>query len=229
MKSARAVWPALALALVFGFTGSMVTASERCGELYEGNAHAALKFWEWNLGASSSQSSGKFFFVPLPDGTPNDGDGSVGNPVIYAGSTSFRVGPRSTLVLPLSMFVGEAYTRDSLVPDDSPSLAPRESFMVQKVRLTLDGRVLLESARTSLACAFVPAQYFVAPIGYDPPQYRYTSDQGVDVFASAALWVTGLAVNVPPLEPGRHRLHLFVDTRQGYGYDNTWTITVERR
>jgi hypothetical protein len=229
MKSAKVSWNSLAMVLVLGLAAGGAAATERCGELYAGNAQAALKFWEWNLGASSSQSSGKLFFVPLPDGVPDNGDGSVANPVIYVGATSFRVGSHSTLVLPLSMFVGEAYTRDSLTPDDSPAMAPRESFMVQKLRLTLDGHVLLDSARTSLACAYVSPEYFLAPISYDPPQYRYTNDQGVDVYASAAMWVTGLALNVPALEPGRHRMHLHVDTLQGYGYDNTWTITVDRR
>lgn len=131
-----------------------------------------------------------------------------------------------TLVLPLSNWIGEGYTRASLTPDDDPGQPPKSYFTGQRVSLTIDGKTVLDSARGGLDCAYFDAVYFTAPIPYDPPQFRYTTDAGVDVYASAALWIKGLAVNLSDLPRGRHVVHLLVDSLAGYGYDNTWTITV---
>lgn len=91
--------------------------------------------------------------------------------------------------------------------------------------VTLDGRAVVDSRR-GLDCSFFDSVYFAAPIDYPVPDYRYTTDTGVDVFADAALWVKGIATVLPPLLPGHHTIHLTVDTGAGYGYDNTWNLTV---
>jgi hypothetical protein len=205
-------------------------AGERCaaGASPADLARTERGYWTWALGGGGRQQSGDSYYVALPDGTPNDGDGSVDNPVIYTGSARFSVRANVTLVLPLSAYIGEGYTRASLTSDDDPSQPPKAFFTDQRVLLTVDGRPVVDSSRRSLACQYFDATYFHAPVVYNPPEYRYTSDAGADVYAASALWVKGIAANLAPLAPGQHTIHLVVDTLAGWGYDNTWTVTVRR-
>ena len=178
-------------------------------------------YWEWALGASDQQGEGRVFFMPIPEGTPNDGAGTPEDPVIYIGKLSIRLRAGRPFMLPVSAWIGESYTRRSLTPDDDPATPPKAFFTGQQVRLSLDGRQIINSSRQRLDRIYSEANFFTAPIDYVPPQNR-----GGGVFADAALWVKGLGIVLPPLPPGRHVLRLAVDSKVGYGFLNTWHITV---
>jgi hypothetical protein len=68
--------------------------------------------------------------------------------------------------------------------------------------------------------------YFPEPIPYaEPTSYG----------SNAALWVAGLGILLPPMSPGEHVIEMQVVTPSngifgvsGYGYYNTWYVTVEK-
>lgn len=127
----------------------------------------------------------------------------------------------------MSVWMGESYTRDSLTPDDDANYPPKDRFTTEGVSLTVDGRAVVDSTRRRLDCVYFDAVFFTTPVVYPAPDFRYTNDQGVGVYADAAIWVKGLGIDLPPLPPGKHTMHLLVDTKDGYGYDNTWHVTVK--
>jgi hypothetical protein len=226
LKRHRPIWIRLAIAVLALTCAPLAMAGHACPRSPALLRSAALGYWTWSLGASARQQVGRSYFVALPEGTPNGGDGSPGNPVIYTGGASFMVVAGTTLVLPLSMWIGEAYTRASVTPDDDPSEPPKAFFTGQVVTLEVDGQKVVDSARQGLGCQYMDAAYFDDAIRYHPAEYRYTNDRGIDVAASAAIWVKGLIATIAPLAPGRHTIHLSVDTLAGWGYDNSWLVTV---
>jgi len=177
-------------------------------------AEAQRRYFEWSLGASDQQEVGRLFFVPLPAGESNGGD-----PEIFIGKESFAVRTGKTLVLPMSVYIGESYldSLDPPVPDDPVDYPEREFFTDSMVLLTVDGRAIVDSERTKLDCVYFDAVFFTAPIEYSVP-----TDYGAD----AALWVKGLGILLPPLHPGVHVIRLKVLTPWNFGYDNTWRVTV---
>ena len=229
LKRHHPTWIRLATVLAAIAFAPFATAGQSCPVSPATLRSTELAYWSWSLGASPRQQVGRNYFVAQPDGTPNAGDGSPGNPVIYTGSGSFTVGSGTTLVLPMSMWIGEAYTRASMTPDDDPSQPPKAFFTGQAVTLEIDGRRVVDSARKGLGCEYMEAAYFDDAIRYRPAEYRYTDDRGVDVYASAAIWVKGIATTIAPLAPGHHTIHLSVDTLAGWGFDNSWSVTVTGR
>ncbi len=226
LKRRHPHWCRRALAVLALAGAPLATAGPACQQSPSAPHYTELAYWAWSLGASARQQVGHNDFVALPDGTPSNGDGSPGNPVIYTGSGRFSVGAGTTLVLPLSMWLGEAYTRASVTADDDPSQPPKALFTGQVVALEVDGHTRVDSARQGLGCQDMEAAYFDEAIRYHPAEYRYTNDRGIDVDASAAIWVQGRATIIAPLAPGRHTIHRSVDTLAGWGYDNRWTVTV---
>ena len=190
----------------------------RAGHAYTRAVALSQQFyWPWNLGASNHQTVGPLFMVPLPEGTPVSDD-----PFVLQGSTSFDVKPGRTLVLPISVYIGEAYedgTQDD--PADSPI-----DFAASSLLLTVDGRVVADSSRSSISCLDFGTVRFAKPIPYEAP---------TDYGAVAAVWVKGLGVLLPPLRPGDHQIELQVVTPTAdlfgvdVGYYNTWYVHVGRR
>ena len=190
----------------------------RAGHAYTRAVALSQQFyWPWNLGASNHQTVGPLFMVPLPEGTPVSDD-----PFVLQGSTSFDVKPGRTLVLPISVYIGEAYedgTQDD--PADSPI-----DFAASSLLLTVDGRVVADSSRSSISCLDFGTVRFAKPIPYEAP---------TDYGAVAAVWVKGLGVLLPPLRPGDHQIDLQVVTPTAdlfgvdVGYYNTWYVHVGRR
>lgn len=189
----------------------------RAGHAYTHAVALSQQFyWPWNLGASNHQTVGPLFMVPLPEGTPVSDD-----PFVLQGSTSFDVKPGRTLVLPISVYIGEAYedgTQDD--PADSPI-----DFAASSLILTVDGRVVADSSRSSNSCLDFGTVRFAKPIPYETP---------TDYGAVAAVWVKGLGVLLPPLRPGDHQIELQVVTPTAdlfgvdVGYYNTWYVHVRR-
>ena len=189
----------------------------RAGHAYTRAVALSQQFyWPWNLGASNHQTVGPLFMVPLPEGTPVSDD-----PFVLQGSTSFDVKPGRTLVLPISVYIGEAYedgTQDD--PADSPI-----DFAASSLILTVDGRVVADSSRSSISCLDFGTVRFAKPIPYETP---------TDYGAVAAVWVKGLGVLLPPLRPGDHQIELQVVTPTAdlfgvdVGYYNTWYVHVGR-
>ena len=189
----------------------------RAGHAY-GRAVAVSQqfYWPWSFGASSRQTVGPLFMVPLPEGTPVSDD-----PFVLQGSTSLDVKPGRTLVLPISVYIGEAYddgTQDD--PADSPI-----DFAASSLILMVDGRVVADSSRSSIDCLDFGTVRFAKPIPYETP---------TDYGAVAAVWVKGLGVLLPPLRPGDHQIELQVVTPTAdlfgvdVGYYNTWYVHVGR-
>lgn len=189
----------------------------RAGHAYTRAVALSQQFyWPWNLGASNHQTVGPLFMVPLPEGTPVSDD-----PFVLQGSTSFDVQPGRTLVLPISVYIGEAYedgTKDD--PADSPI-----DFAASSLTLTVDGRVVADSSRSSISCLDFGTVRFAKPIPYETP---------TDYGAVATVWVKGLGVLLPPLRPGDHQIDLQVVTPTAdlfgvdVGYYNTWYVHVRR-
>lgn len=184
-------------------------------------APAMEGFWRWNLGGGP-QNVGPLFMVPLPAGEPVSDD-----PYITQGSESFSVRVGRILVLPLTFWLGESY-------DDGTSDDPADwlfDFKASRVLLKVDGRVVVDSNRTKLDCLFVPPTYFRKPIAYAEP---------TDYGSVAAEWMNGLGILLPPLPPGQHVIDLQVESPvpgelldyfgfSGFGYFNTWYVTVTRK
>lgn len=184
-------------------------------------APAMESFWRWNLGGGP-QNVGPLFMVPLPAGEPVSDD-----PYITQGSESFSVRVGRILVLPLTFWLGESY-------DDGTSDDPADwpfDFKASRVLLKVDGRVVVDSNRTKLDCLFVPPTYFRKPIAYAEP---------TDYGSVAAEWMNGLGILLPPLPPGQHVIDLQVESPvpgelldyfgfSGFGYFNTWHVTVTRK
>jgi hypothetical protein len=181
-------------------------------------------YWQWLLSGAIPSRVGDVQFMPLPDGTPNDGTGTPENPVIYVGELSITFRPGTALMLPLSDWVGESYTRASMTPDDDPGYPPKDFIVSQSVRLTLDGRPLVDSRHQRLDRLYSEATYFPAPIDYAAPEERAPG-----IYADAALWVKGLGIVIEAMPVGRHVLRLDLDAHDGTGYQNTWYITVAPR
>ena len=189
----------------------------RAGHAYTRAVALSQQFyWPWNLGASNHQTVGPLFMVPLPEGTPVSED-----PFVLQGSTSFDVKPGRTLVLPISVYLGEAYDDGS---EDDPADSPID-FAASLLILTVDGRVVADSSRSSIDCLDFGTVRFAKPIPYETP---------TDYGAVAAVWVKGLGVLLPPLRPGDHQIELQVVTPTAdlfgvdVGYYNTWYVHVGR-
>ena len=80
---------------------------------------------------------------------------------------------------------------------------------------------LIDSSTDDVTDFYSGPVFFEPPIVYDEPINR---DEDLD--ADAALWAEGFGFSHHPLSEGVHELHLLVYTGLGFGFDNTWTITV---
>jgi len=228
LKSGHVTFMGLVIAVtMLASTGPAVAGSPK-GACQSGGVNTAvlekaqLQYWQWFFGVGS-QEAVPLFFVPLPSGDPISDD-----PLVFQGATSFAVRAGRTLVLPMIGVYGESYT-DPSVPDDNPDDyvgVGKIDFLASSLLLKVDGRVIADSTRTKLDCVSFGPVYFPEPIVYAEPT-SYGSD--------AALWVAGLGILLPPMSPGEHVIETQVVAPSngifgvsGYGYYNTWYVTVEK-
>ena len=172
-------------------------------------------YWTSTL-TGGSDTEGNVLLMPLPAGEFNPDTGNV------EGELSIAIGPGTAFFLPMFVFIGESYVQP--VPDDDP--ADFEFLFLDNPDLAavirLDGSPVIDSATDDLTA------FYAGPEFFDPPiTDGYPINRDVDLDAAAAIWVEGLGFGHPPLPPGEHTLHLLLDTGLGFGFDNTWHITVE--
>lgn len=108
MKRIAAIFIVLAMAsgIATAQAGNVPRACSSGGVSYLlGQTEA--RYWEWALGANDAQQVGRLYFVPVPNGAPNDGTATPDDPVIYVGSADVTVKTGFTLVLPISVYIGE--------------------------------------------------------------------------------------------------------------------------
>lgn len=142
------------------------------------------------------------------------------------GSLDITLKPGTPFVLPVISLSGETYVNDILPPDD---LLPYESsLLTADITVTLDGKTILQSPADNQKYLYGPA-YFPEPIVYNPPQFRFTDPVLGDVYAVAISSSMGIGFVHPPLNVGKHTLKLHaVNLDLGYGFANTWNITVKQ-
>ena len=112
---------------------------------------------------------------------------------------------------------------DPNVPDDDPDeLAPflDPILATTSVKITLDGRVLLNGTGEQLDPYLIGPTYFDEPIVYATPLPRGGPN------AVEALWVLGFGAMFRALPPGEHTLVFDVDTTFPNPYTYTYFITV---
>jgi hypothetical protein len=154
----------------------------------------------------------------------------VGNLV---GDLAIEVASGTPFFLPIFVFIGESYVQP-VPPDDpadfeglfldNPGFCDFEGLLFGcplSVVITVDGDTLIDSSTDDVTDFYSGPVFFEPPIVYDEPINR-----GVDLDAEAAIWVEGFGFAHSPLSEGVHELHLLVYTGLGFGFDNTWTITV---
>ena len=173
-----------------------------------------LAYWTAALSADGPEKVGRVLLLPLPDGEFNPDTANV------EGELAIEYGPGTPFFLPFFVFIGESYVQ--MVPDDVP--ADYEFIFLDNpgltAQITLDGNSLIDSSTDDLT------DFYSGPVFFDPPiTDGYPINRG-DNDAAAAIWVQGLGFAHPPLLVGEHTLHLLVDTGLGFGFDNTWHITV---
>jgi hypothetical protein len=228
MRNIKQLFVAMATMTMLAATGPAVAGSPQ-GACQSGGVNTAVlekaqvQYWQWDLG-SSSQEAGRLFFVPLPIGEQISSD-----PLIFQATTSFSVRTGRTLVLPMFAVIGESYADPPGFPDDDPDDyvgAGRIDLLASTLLLKVDGRVVVDSARSKLDCLSFGPVYFPEPIVYPEP-----SDYG----SNAALWVAGLGILLPPMSPGDHVIEMQGITPtngifgvSSLGYFNTWYVTVEK-
>jgi hypothetical protein len=161
-------------------------------------------YWTWFLGGDQEARVGSVVFLPIP----MDGEEDV----------TLKVGEK--FVLPMLVIVGETYTEASGSPDDNPADYPLELFTAFTVKITLDGKPIIDSDVEDIADYYFEPQWFDEPVEYLEP-----ADSG----AVAAIWVTGLGFVHPPLSKGAHVLNLLIEYDGQGVYDNTWYIDVVKK
>lgn len=179
-------------------------------------------FWVSNLGGGEDQMVGHVTLLTVPEGSPTDGDGSEGNPLVLVGERDVEMMVGSPFALGVLAWAGESYVQEEC-PDDEP-LAP-DLFLEADVLITVDGHPLIDSDHDDLGDYYYEATEFDPPIVYDEPANRGDCD------ADAAIWVQGLGFLHGPLTPGEHTLVLDA-TADFLGFHvrfiNTWNITVSK-
>lgn len=183
------------------------------------------EYWQAVLD-TGVEGDGEVLFMPIPDFAPTgEGDFTPDDPGVLAGVADVTIGPGTSFVLPLQIWLGESTDPNGECDPafDDPSL-PDDLFGTDDINaiVTLDGLPILVDnqafyvPRTDLGCI---------TNGY--PSNGFT----------AAVFFQGIGFLANPLPPGEHTLILdgdFIvrDASLGVGtfgvtFNNTWNITVE--
>jgi hypothetical protein len=181
----------------------------------------------WYLQGQDPQTGtiGRVKLLPLPQqvSTPIPPDLPVG--AYSIGSLDIALKSGSPFVAPVITLNGESYVNNILPPDEPIDLF-KNSLLSADITVTLDGKIILQSPADNQKFFYGPS-YFPEPITYSPPQFRFNDTALGDVFAAAAIWSQGIGFVHSPLKVGKHTLNIIaVNKELGYGFDNTWNITV---
>ena len=174
-----------------------------------------LSYWTATLTGAAGSRDGRVLLMPLPDGVFNPDTSNV------EGELAIEIRAGTPFFLPIFVFIGESYVQ--MVPDDDPAdfEGPFLDNPGLSALITMDGKALIDSATDDLSA------FYSGPVFFDPEiTDGYPAPRGVGLDAASAIWVQGLGFAHPPLSVGEHELHLLVDTGLGFGFDNTWHITV---
>jgi len=171
-------------------------------------------YWQWYLGFTAEGQVGNVLFMPLPTGTPNDE-----KPPISVGELNVTLRPGTAFVLPILTWIGETYVEN--LPNDTP--LGEVNFSGATVKVTLDGQTLLDSTTEAIG------KYYYGVVTYNPPLiYPEPQPRGENATAKGVIFAQGLGFVHNPLSVGKHTLELYaVSTGLGFGYHNTWHITVD--
>ena len=181
----------------------------------------------WYLQGQEPQtgSVGRVKLLPLPQQEPTPIPPGLPVFSFAAGSLDIAINPGTPLVVPVITLNGESYV-DNIVPPDEPIDLFKNSLLSADITVTLDGKTILQSPADNQKFFYGPA-FFPEPIAYNPPQFRFSDPVLGDVYAASAIWSQGIGFVHPPLKEGKHSLHILaVNKDLGYGFDNTWHITV---
>jgi hypothetical protein len=182
-------------------------------------------WWQWSL-AGPYPSAGKVGHVQLLPFSKLEmlsGTGTPEDPLVLAGEMEYMLKPGTPFVLVAANYYRELYQ------DGSIHLPMTEALQLEDVNLviTIDGETVVSEANE--AAFYVPETRFDPIIFYPTPTF-YGS--------VAALYFQGFCFVHPPLQPGRHLMHLHVSWNipagvqpnipdgQGSIGDANWTITV---
>jgi len=194
-----------------------------------------LAYWTAALTDGGPEAEGNVLFMPVPEGEFNEETGYV------VGELDVEIAAGTAFFLPIFMFIGEDYQNNDPVPDDpadytfifldNPGIGGPLSALI-----TLDGKSLIDSDTDDLT------DTYSGPVFFDPVlRDFYPIDRGGDSMpeiceagdgseaypcAAGATWAQGLGFANTPLPVGEHTLHLLVWPGLGFGFDNTWHITV---
>jgi hypothetical protein len=168
------------------------------------------QYWTWTISGTGTGRSGDMAYLPLPNATDPDGDGT------FTGVLDTTLAAADGFVLPMLAWVGERY--DDGTPDDDRTHFSEADFAATTVTVTLDGTKIIDSAAGPINDYYYGPLDFDAPIVYPAPS---------DYHSIAAIWVQGIGFLHAKLTAGVHTLHLQEhNAAMGLGYDNTWNITV---
>ncbi|HVK01855.1 MAG TPA: hypothetical protein VM490_00120 [Armatimonadaceae bacterium] len=185
----------------------------------------------WFVGGSDSDTVKNVRFLPLPVGVLVSGSGAPSDPAVLVGNLDVTLKPGTPFVLPMVLYYGESYEPGTPVPVNPDPVLPLSVWNASEMRITLDGKTIIDSSREDKFRYFVPTTYFDPPVVYSQPT-GYGSTQ--------MNWIQGFVFVHPPLSKGTHTLTLesstflpgggfYPNVPDGWGfiYQNTWTITVK--
>jgi len=210
-KSTRPVLASIVALALIATSARASTSARGSGSL----GKQLLASHAWLSVPAQRDHFGNARFLPLPAGTL-DPDRNV-----YVGQEEATLKPNEGFFLPIFYWFGEKYGDGSA---DDPAFPAPADFLAAEVLITLDGEVILDSAE-GLDDNYVDTTYYPNPIVYPEP----TPYDSVSTY-----FVKGLCTQHGPMSPGTHELHLvitsdFIEGLAGFaGWDNTWTITVEK-
>ena len=176
----------------------------------------------WALGGDQANHVGRVQFLPIPQGEPVMGTGTLDDPLVLAGELDVTLSPGTPFVLPVSVLIGETYIPELGYPDDSPFDA--SIFTESDVLVTLDDRSLIDSNVDDLR------DFYIGPVDFDPTIFY---EEPTNYGSIGAIFVQGIGFVHPPLSKGSHSLQLLSEIRiPEFNYHiifmNEWTITVAR-
>ena len=153
--------------------------------------------------------------MSIPAGTETGKKDPTYKLPILKGQLEITVSPETAFVLPVFGFIGERYQGYPKVPDDQP--IPNRDFLAGvHPTLTIDGKTVLSDANK--AAYYLPKTDFHPIVHYETPH-----DNG----AVGAVFFQGVAIVIPPLSTGVHKIRLYEPAPIfGVTFDNTWIVTV---
>lgn len=235
----RIISTSIGLALAVALLGAPRHAVEAGGKASPPQSSAFGKtlpewmqlFWIANL-EGGPDYVGAVKLLPLPQGIIGGGTFTYADPGVFTGHLDVTLGPGTPFVLPVVVWIGEAYETALHYPIDP--VIPAEFFTDPSKAITkvyIDGQPVMDSTKASVS----PFYFGPVPLGVVYPE---PSDYG----SISAIYVQGVGFVHPPLSVGVHTIALESELLippnpsylnlnvypggSGIHFFNTWTITV---